>query len=440
MNDESAPSPIWPRYGLRGNPFFHQPLVSVNGADYGIHLFRGERRRRDARELVQAILNSDNSIHLIEGRNGIGKTTLANQAKFQLDQRDDCAVHPDVLQIDLHAPRPLEQLAADLLHAAVSALAYHGETRAVDAAVDQAQGLILDQIIRLKGGTISVNAIVGGSLSRNDLRIEARTRPFGDWHAALRTIAASARAEGIRHIVLHINNLDQSTLTDAPAVGDLFGNARDLLQTVGFHFILCANEAFRTRSLKDRRNVKDIIGAPQRPQPLDASDFSQLVSARYDHLHDSQLGPLVPPIEPAEAAKVYAEFGGEIRAALECIERSFAVGAGTRGLATTLTAATVLEDQRAIFLDLLDTLSEPALSLLIATKQALADSAEIRQKELVAFLQASDDAKRWKQGYVSQVADELVSEYWLVKRQPHAKAAFYSLGGRARILGDDLAA
>jgi hypothetical protein len=428
---------------MSGSPFFHHPLQSLPDVSHGIHLFRGKKRDEDARKIAQRIQNTDNSVRLIEGRNGIGKTTLANRVKFLLSDKPDVAVFPEVIQIDLSRERSIETLAAEILYAAIRALAAHNkvaEREARDQIKAEGEGLVLDGIISVPERQISLAYILGISFTRNKLRQEARIRPLAEWHEALRRVAAAANSVGVKSIVVHINNLDQSTLTSPEAVGDLFGHARDLLQTRGYHFLLCANEQFRTRALKDRTNIKDIIGVPVRPAPLSQDEVAEIVHARYQDQHRLMEGQtLYEPMRPEEAALIFTYFGGELRAAFECIERVFVEELGPTGSPVQLSAQTVLEYQRPIFVDLLGTLNEAQLQVLWAVVRVSKEGkTEVRQSQVVEHLTEFDENERFSQGYVSQIAEELVNERWLTKNQPNSRATFYNLGGRTRIIIPDI--
>lgn len=430
---------VWAPYGLTGNPFFHHPLQAVRGVDRGIHLFRGKGREVDAKKISQRIMNSDNSITLIEGASGIGKTTLASRIKNLIEESEDSAVFPDLIQVDLKASRPLEALAAEILYAAIVAVSRRdAEGSATREAQAEGRGLVLDDLISQKSKIIGLNYIVQAGIHRHQVRREAAQRPFSEWKEAITNVAASAKASGIQRILIHINNLDQSALSDPVALGDLLGHARDLLQTPGFHFLLCGTEAVRTRALGDRPNVKQVLGAPVRPAPLSHGDVAEIVKARYGDLKMTGRAAtsFLAPIDPDEAAKVYDQFAGELRSAFECIERVFVEELGpTR--AGPRTAAQVLELQRPIFVDLLGTLNDSQFTVLEAVAQLGGkEFKEIRQRDIVGDLERVDP--KFSQGYVSQIAEYLVTEGWLAKRQPNAKASYYSLGGRGRIVIRDI--
>lgn len=426
---------VWAPYGLSANPFFHNPLQAVKGVDRGIHLFRGKGREADAKRIVQRIMNSDNSIILIEGPSGIGKTTLASRIKSIVEESDDSAVFPDLIQVDLKASRPLEALAAEILYAAIIAVSRTDTGGSATREVkEEGRGLVLDDLISQKSKVIGLNYIVQVGIHRHQVRREAAQRPFSEWKEAITNVAASAKASGIARIVIHINNLDQSALSDPTALGDLLGHARDLLQTPVFHFILCGTEAVRTRALSDRPNVKQVIGAPARPAPLTHQDVADIVKARYDDLKMTGKGAptFLAPIDPDEAAKVYDQFAGELRSAFECIERVFVEELGPTRPGQR-TAAQVLELQRPLFADLLGTLNDSQLTVLQAVARLGGkDFEEVRQRNIVEDLEKKDD--KFSQGYVSQIAEILVGDGWLAKRQPNAKASYYSLGGRGRIV------
>lgn len=430
MTDE--PGAVWQPYGLAGDPFFTTPLQMMQGVAHGIHLFQGDARREKADRIVQRVLNSDNSVRLVEGPNGIGKTTLANLAKHMLSRVAGTAVYPDIVNVDLDHPRPVEALAAGILHAAINALRA-SDPEAAREAEHAAQGLVLDDLVTARGRTLSVFHILGYQSSRTQILREARERPFADWHDALQSISASGRASGIERIVIHINNIDQAVLKDPKRTGDLFGTARDLFQLQGFHFILCASEGFRLRSLKDRQNFLDILGTPTRPDPLSRHDIVQVMAARYQDLH-IRGAAMTPPMVPDHFADLYEVFGGELRGALEAAGQVFKEELGPTGTPRQLDARDIIAYQRPLVQDLLAGLTDVQLLVLKAVRR-LTGEGSVRQADLVKDLQQQGIA----QGTISGATDVLAANQWLSIERPHARATFYRLGGRARIIEDELA-
>lgn len=426
--NELASGPVWAPYGLSGNPFFTAALVSQANVDQGIHLFRGEAREKDADKIVNRILNSENSVKLIEGQSGIGKTTLANFVKSKLIRHEDVAVYRDSVLVHPGQTTP-QRFAAELLYATLLAIrnSAHGAeaTRDVEA---EARGRVLDDLVMLKERTGGLQQVLGVSWTRSQILKEARERPFGDWRDALVNVQLIAAAQGITRIVIHIDNLDQATINDADAVGELFGDIRDLLQIPGYHFILCGNEAFRLRALANRPGVLDIIGTPIRPSSLSSQEVEEIVQARYEDMR-AQDTDLIPPIEPAEVAKVFEVFDGEIRLMFETLGQTFMEEIGPTGQPTQLRAEQVLEIQRPILSELVDLFSEPQYRIIVGVSAlAGAKNEWVRQKELV------DHLEDMNQAYVSQLAEDLVDAKWLVKHHPNQRATFYKLSGKARIV------
>ncbi len=425
------PGAVWHPYGLSGDPFFTSPLQMTEGVAHGIHLFQGDARRETADRIVRRILNSDNSVRLIEGPNGIGKTTLANLAKHILSAIEGTAVYPDIVNVDLDHPRPVEALAAAILHAAINALRAADPDAAKEAEA-AGKGLVLDELVTTRGHVVALSHILGYSSSRTQVLREAKERAFADWHDALRSVSASGRASGIHRIVIHVNNIDQAVLRDYKRTGDLFGTARDLFQLQGFHFILCASEGFRLRSLKDRQNFLDILGTPTRPEPLSRHDITQVMAARYADLK-MEGAALTPPMAPDHFADLYEVFGGELRGALEAAGQVFKEELGPTGVPRQLDAQDIIAYQRPLVQDMVASLSEVQLLVLGAVRR-LAAQGSVRQADLVKDLEAQGVA----QGTISGATDALANNQWLSIERPNARATFYRLGGRARIIEDEL--
>lgn len=429
--NETASGAVWAPYGLDGNPFFTGALVSRPGVHQGIHLFRGVAREKEADKLVNRILNSENSVRVIEGPSGIGKTTLASFVKSKLAGRDDTAVYPDSVIVHPGQTSP-ERFAAEVLYATLVALRAHEKGADLKREAEgEARGRILDELMTERDRAFELSYILGVSWTRTTLLKEARERPFGDWRDALVNMQLVAESHGIGRIVVHIDNLDQATLNDPDGVGELFSNVRDLLQLPGYHFILCANEAFRQRALAGRQGVLDIIGAPIRPARLTKSEVEDLVEARYkDYALEGMKH--VWPIASAEAVKLYEFFDGELRLMFEMLTQTFVEEIGPIGEAVPRTAAEILTIQRPILEELADQLPEAQLKVLAGLAQIAADGEEVRQNRLV------DHLADMEQAHVSQVATSLADQRWLVKRQPNQRATFYRLSGRAKIIAKHL--
>lgn len=428
---EGSSGAVWTPYGLGGNPFFTGALISQPGVAQGIHLFRGGARQKEADKLVARILNSENSVRVIEGPSGIGKTTLANFVKSRL--AGDTAVYPDSVIVHPGTTTP-ERFAAEVLYATLIALRAH--TRSADVRRDaeaEARGRIMDELVSSRERTLDISHVLGVSWTRSNVLKEAQERPFGDWRDALVRIRTIAASHGIGRIVIHVDNLDQATINDPDAVGELFGNVRDLLQLPGYHFLLCANEGFRQRALAGRQGVLDVIGAPIRPAPLSVGEVEELIEARYRDFAVEGAGH-VWPMEPAEVAKLYDFFDGELRLMFEMVSQTFIEEIGPIGAPVQRPAEEILGIQRPILAELADRLPDAQLKVLSGLARLAPSGEEARQRDLVDHLGDMDQA------YVSQIATALGDQRWLVKRQPHQRATFYKLSGRGRIIADHLRA
>lgn len=435
MSDGSAElgsGAVWAPYGLTGNPFFTGALVSRAGVAQGIHLFRGEAREREAEKLVNRILNSDNSVRVIEGPSGIGKTTLASFVKSKLVERNDTAAYPD--SIIVHpGPTSPERFAAELLYATLVALRAHEKGADLKGdAESEARGRILDDLVTTRDRNLELSYVLGVSWTRSTILREARERPFGDWRDALVNMQLVAESHGIERIVIHIDNLDQATLNDPDAVGELFSNVRELLQLRGFHFILCASEAFRDRALAARQGVLDIIGAPIRLSHLSKKEVEALVQARY-HEYAAAGRKHTWPIAASEIAKLYEFFDGELRLMFEILSQTFIEEIGPIGEATPRSSDEILRIQRPILEDLASQLPDAQLKVLSGLAQLAPEGTEVRQSELVNYLEDIEQA------YVSQVASALADQRWVIKRQPNQRATYYRLSGRGKIITKNLA-
>lgn len=329
----------------------------------------------------------------------------------------------------------MQSFIADLMHATLVALRRNLRAATVAPEVERAaEGFILDELVERSAREWSLQKILGVKWTRSFFLREADHRPVGDWVEALRNLRAIAASERVERIVIHVNNLDQSTITDANGVGHFFGHIRDTLQTDGFHFILCANEQFRLRALENRPGMTDILGNPVMPAPLTAEEIADIVRARYEDARATSGNvPFTPPINPEEAAKLFVFFEGELRAAFEMLGQTFMQELGPTGQAVNLAATEVIDIQAPLIRRMLAALPDTPALVLAAVAECTRKRAEVRQMELVEFIQGTLDDPP-SQATISKTAISLSQEQWLARRQQNLRSTYYSLGGRAKMV------
>lgn len=94
----SAIANLWTAYGLRGDPFFLQPLEPALGADAARPASLLVGRDDEIARIITLVESSDNSRTVIQGDAGVGKTSFVSAIKMQLPSRR-ILTHADPIRI-----------------------------------------------------------------------------------------------------------------------------------------------------------------------------------------------------------------------------------------------------------------------------------------------------------------------------------------------------
>jgi DNA-binding transcriptional ArsR family regulator len=291
MSDLDSLEPRWPRYGLRGDPFFSNPLDPDAETVRPIRLFRG--RGSERRRLVQAALDGDHSATLLHAAGGHGKTTLANAAAYDLSMKGVIML-PEEIQFSPESGAL--GFLRELFHGILQALSDHGvpipEVPDDPAELEHhrhrglAEARRLVQIIRVRsgfgggGGAFGVSA--QGAIQYDFLRPAYEpTASKGLLQRVLEDIR-DLRPE-FRDVVIRVNNLDVAATTDAEALRRFLLEIRDLLQVDGCHYFLMGNDVVRDL-IEDEPRVQGVFETPLKLGPFSERDVLGILKARYDFL------------------------------------------------------------------------------------------------------------------------------------------------------------
>lgn len=291
MLSPDAPRPRWPRYGLRADPFFSNPLDPENPevSVRPITLFRG--RAPERRRLVQSAQDGDHSATLIHAAGGYGKTTLANAAAYDLAQSGFLIV-PE--EIQFVPERGALGVFYGVLHGVLQGLSDVdllpkdlGKGKAIDKdypALSQARQLV-DTIRVRSGWSLGAGvATISGQISQQYKYLKPAFEPVAS-RRLLEQLSVEVRSldTKIPGIVLRLNNLDVALLHHKESVSEALDQIRDVLQTDGYHFFFMGSDAVQDMIAAAPR-VEGVFETPISLGPFTEADVQEILDARYEHL------------------------------------------------------------------------------------------------------------------------------------------------------------
>lgn len=186
--------------------------------------------------------------------------------------------------------------------------------------METAQQLV--RSLRLRGGGLSVSAFaVGGGVSRSEGVSQPPSPLLLEGPRALRHLLSYALKEGCRGVVLHLNNLENLSASEAQRAADVLRGVRDqVLLLEGLHLILVGKtDAVRAAVLRHPQ-VRSVFAVPLVLSPLGLAEVELLLQKRYEAQWLETDRPWTAPVEPAVIQALYGLFRGDLRAMLQTLE------------------------------------------------------------------------------------------------------------------------
>ena len=217
---ESLPTP-WNVYNLIHSPFFQQPLESGEQTPRPLSLFVG--RARELKQLQAKIQGAGQNatVQAIAGAPGVGKTTLVKELKALALESGYFATDSYVPILPGDTPEGLFGRVLGVLYDTI--LANRSATASHPAMAD---ARVLVRATRLTSGGVSVSLPglggVGGSRSTSviipkDMMI--------DGPRVMRDLVRMVQGSDARGVLLHLNNLENLSESDADVVAFLASGA-----------------------------------------------------------------------------------------------------------------------------------------------------------------------------------------------------------------------
>lgn len=292
---------MWEPFGLRSSPFFQEELKPTAGDEHPISLFVG--REAEVRRVVRRVRSDRTSRTIVEGEPGIGKTSFVNRVKAEAAGMG-VATHEHPVRVTSESTRA--SFVGDVLRALGRIrLASGKRSRAGDAFWDRA-------VRRLEGGDIGGGGVTAAGFGASVSRSYAAPAVAGDaLYEELGEALTLLRKELSGGVLIHVNNLESVTESAARAAALLLLDLRDYLLIPGAHWIFVGAAGVEDTIFRFYDQVGGIFPAAEVLDPLPAPMVEELLELRYRHLATG--GPLVRPVAPADAARLYSLYGGDLR-------------------------------------------------------------------------------------------------------------------------------
>jgi hypothetical protein len=169
---------------------------------------------------------------------------------------------------------------------------------------------------------------VGGGVTRSHAAPQAAADAlYEHLGAALEELTRELDAP----VVLHVNNLESLTVERTEAAATLLLDLRDYLLLPGAHWMFVGATGIEDAIFRTHNQVSGIFPQAVMLDSLPPSTIERLLELRYRHLK-IRGQQVTPPIEPAEAARLYALYQGDLRNFLRLLTEAAEALLGVHGV------------------------------------------------------------------------------------------------------------
>lgn len=322
--DRNAVRNAWRLFNLRESPYFQEPLQA--DTRYPMSLFVG--RTADTDRLLGKIERSPGSSRqTIRGAVGVGKSTLAQHIKAEAAAAGILSTPAAVsvgsaLTVDQFCALALRSVLDALLGGAANQAALRRKVENAEAVHQASQMVRVYQAMTGSSGGLSV-AGFGGSAGRTTTLVTPSTAtPSLMIQGLLQELIRLARdALGKKAILVHLNNLENLTESNAERAAQLVRDVRDICFMVeGYHWLIVGtDEAVRT-VIDAQPQLATVFFTPPALAPLTRAEFLELLRRRYAALRVEESRPARAPVEPQAASALYEVFDGDLRGSLAALD------------------------------------------------------------------------------------------------------------------------
>lgn len=315
MTQRPLPTP-WNLFNLVHSPFFQQPLESGEQTPRPLSLFVG--RETELHRLRGTIYGAGENatVEAIAGGPGVGKTTLVKELKALV--LEDGYLTTDSYVALMPGDTP-EGLFGRVLGALYDTILANRPQSGDNPAMADAKVLVRATRLASRGFSLTLPGVGGLGASRSASVVTPKDIMI-DGPRVMRDLTRMVQTSDARGVLLHLNNLENLSESDATHAAEVLRALRDvMLLHNGLHYIIVGTADAVSLAVNTHAQVRSIVSTLVLA-PLTIDQVHVLLQARYNHLRLDLSRPAMPPVDEAAVATLYEFFRGDLRGLLKALE------------------------------------------------------------------------------------------------------------------------
>lgn len=314
MTLRPLPSP-WNVYNLSASPFFQETLEAGERTPRPLSLFVG--REQELERLVKGVHSAgpNSSRQAVAGAPGVGKTTLVKELKAVL--LDDGYLTTDEF-VPVVAGDTAETLFGRVLGALYDTILANRPQSGDGPAMQAAQVLV--RVARLGTGGANLSAFGFGVGASKGATVVAPKEILIDGPRVMRDLMRLVQDSDARGVLLHLDNLENLSESDATRAAEILRDLRDLmLLHSGMHYVIAGTTDAVTLAVNSHQQIRSIVGTLLL-EPLAPAEVHRMLAVRYAHLRLDGSAGVIPPVSDAAVDALYEFFRGDLRGLLKALD------------------------------------------------------------------------------------------------------------------------
>jgi hypothetical protein len=305
----------WNVFNLVGSPFFQESLEAGRITPRPLTLFIG--REKELRRLLDGIhgAGDNSSRQAVAGDPGIGKTTLVKELKAAALEEGYLAADDFVSILATDTP---DSLFGRILSALYDTILANRPQSGDNPAMRAAQ--ILVRAARLGTGGASLAAFGFGVGATTGATIVAPRDILLDGPRVMRDLMQMVQGSDARGVLLHVNNLENLSESDAERAAVILRDLRDfMLLHSRLHYVFVGTTNALRTAVATHQQIRSVISIMVL-DPLSVADVHRMLLVRYEHLRATETNPIIPPVDDDAVSTLYEFFRGDLRGLLKALE------------------------------------------------------------------------------------------------------------------------
>ena len=309
---------LWNTCGFRSPPYFQDELQESSNTK-PLTLFVG--REKEKRLLLATIGSGESSRQAVAGFSGIGKTTLVQAVKAEARKANYCVADRYISITPEHSSDVLLGQIICGIHDAILACKPNLES---DQAMQNARPIV--EVIQHQNISMSVSAtILGSGGGVGGSRSKTIFNPLGGLALSapniIKNLIKCVLENKSKGVLLHLNNLENLSDSDAVKAADLLRSVRDTgLMMEGLHLIVVGPTSAIRTVINRHPQIKNVFSYTINLRELALPEVHKLLENRYKILQSDPDKPFQKPIDDSVVNYLYKFFGGDLRAMLRSLE------------------------------------------------------------------------------------------------------------------------